>query len=308
MENIVGLLSKVLLRGKKIHYFFKGIVGNGSNIRFWIDHWVGDGPLMDLWPSLFSLETDKSCRVNDRISVSGGLISVKWDWLRQPSSLGEVAELQGCSVLLEGLHMSDSRDKWRWTPCASGIYSTQSFKALSIDPELPRCFFSVKGSRWVPTKCNILVWRAALDRLPTKQALLRRNISVGSGLCGLCSEATESVDHLFTGCLPAIRLWSKFSAWVRLHPFFAFSFQDIVDMHKNWNGNKDSKEIVKGLIIITCWCIWKARNLVTFDNGSSNEDDIFREVKTLSFFWLKNRSSHGNLEWGEWCKFPLYMM
>ncbi|XP_022031960.1 uncharacterized protein LOC110933025 [Helianthus annuus] len=233
---------------------------------------------------------------------------MEWDWSRQPVSSVEVAELHGCLGLLAGLKSSGSKDKWRWTPSASGIFSTQSFKAFSIDPELPVCSFSVRRCRWVPAKCNILVWRAAMDRLPTKSALIKRNISVGSGLCVFCNDAMEYVDHLFTARLLVHRVWSMFSEWVKMQPFFAFSIYDILELHKSWVGNKESKEIVKGLVITTCWCIWRARNLQIFENGSGNEDDIFREVKSLSFFWFKNRSTHGNLVWDEWCKYPLYMM
>ncbi|MFS7943867.1 putative reverse transcriptase zinc-binding domain-containing protein [Helianthus anomalus] len=82
---------------------------------------------------------------------------------------------------------------------------------------------------------------AALDRLPTKSALIKRNISVGSGLCGFCNDATESVDHLFTACLTVHRVWSRFSAWVNFHPFFAFSFRDILEMHKSLAGNNTQK-------------------------------------------------------------------
>ncbi|KAJ0586998.1 hypothetical protein HanIR_Chr04g0158141 [Helianthus annuus] len=55
-KNIMSMESKFLVNGKRIHHLIKGTVGNGCNIRFWIDHWVGDMPLMSRWPSLFALE------------------------------------------------------------------------------------------------------------------------------------------------------------------------------------------------------------------------------------------------------------
>ncbi|XP_035832065.1 uncharacterized protein LOC118481070 [Helianthus annuus] len=147
-----------------------------------------------------------------------------------------------------------------------------------------------------------------MNRIPTKDALVRRNISVESDLCVFCHEDLESVDHLFTACVTAHRVWCRFSEWVKIPPIFAFSLTDLTDLHKGINGDKKTKEIVQGLITVTCWCLWKARNAKIFSDGSGNVDEIFGEVKSLSFLWLKSRSSFSNLSWREWYSFPLYMM
>ncbi|KAM0038330.1 hypothetical protein Hdeb2414_s0013g00413601 [Helianthus debilis subsp. tardiflorus] len=144
------------------------------------------------WPALFALEKDKGYRIRDRLPDSGDSGSVIWDWLRQPTSQVEVAELQGCEVLLAGMHVSEVKDKWKWTQNASGIYSThsfkESFKELSLNLETSACIISVKGCRWVLAKCNIFIWRSGLDHIPTKCALIKRNIPVESNLCVFCNE------------------------------------------------------------------------------------------------------------------------
>ncbi|XP_022019925.1 uncharacterized protein LOC110919987 [Helianthus annuus] len=160
---------------------------------------------------------------------------------------------------------------------------------------------------WVPEKCNIFVWRSRLDRIPTRQALARRNIHIVSVDCVFCGETAESVDHLFTACEKSMRAWNRFCAWANIPHILAFSFGDLVDHYKSCPGNKDYKEVIKGLIVVACWCIWKARNAKFFSSMESSWGEIFREIRTLGFFWLKNRSKHCNIEWIEWCKSPLYM-
>ena len=54
--------------------------------------------------------------------------------------------------------------------------------------------------KWIPNKCNIFMWRANMDMIPTLHALRRRNIYVGEGMCVFCGEAEETSDHLFFAC------------------------------------------------------------------------------------------------------------
>ncbi|MFS7951076.1 hypothetical protein Hanom_Chr07g00590701 [Helianthus anomalus] len=39
-----------------------------------------------------------------------------------------------------------------------------------------------------------------MDRIPTREALLRRNINIGNQVYSFCNFAVESAVHLFTGC------------------------------------------------------------------------------------------------------------
>ncbi|XP_021986079.1 uncharacterized protein LOC110882343 [Helianthus annuus] len=175
---------------------------------------------------LFALEKNKRCWVSNRLSALGVASAVFWDWLRPPVNPEEMVELNSSAALLEGVYRTMENDKWRWSSNVSG--------------------------------------QVVLDRIPTKNDLVRRNISVDTDLCALCNDEPESVDHLFTACQIAHRVWSQFCDWVRLLPIFAFSLADILDLYKNVNEDKKSKEIVRGLVTVTCWCLWKARNARIF--------------------------------------------
>ena len=69
-SNIVKIMSRTVVSGLPLRRFFKGKVGNGNNISFWIDPWLLNLPLMIVCPNLFRFDADKRCKVSDRLKVS----------------------------------------------------------------------------------------------------------------------------------------------------------------------------------------------------------------------------------------------
>ncbi|KAJ0912318.1 putative reverse transcriptase zinc-binding domain-containing protein [Helianthus annuus] len=288
----LAIIKIVEYQPNRISNFIAGVLGNGESIRFWIDLWVGDSPLMFRWPSLFAIEKHKSCLVKHHIQDRGVSGSINWEWSRMPSTDPEFSELADSASLLSGIFLSSNLDKWKWTADESGSFSLKSFKELHQVQVDQDAVCLVKGCNWVPFKCRIFAWRAGLDRLPTKHALARRNILSGSDECALCQETSETVDHLFSGCWVALRVWSEISSWIKVPPIFAFSFKDLMEVYNPEGSGAVQKKIVRGIIIVGCWCIWRARNKKTFDNGKGEWSEIVGEVKSLSFFWFKNRSKY----------------
>ena len=131
-----------------------------------------------------------------------------------------------------------------------------------------------------------------MGRIPTASALRHRNIPIADVSCVLCGSADESVDHLFTGCIIATRLWHHISSWCKVQNIFAFSFKDLLDVHNFVGLSGRAREIFYGIIIIGCWCIWKARNLLKFQSKKARLEDIIGEVKVLGFFGLKVEPSY----------------
>ncbi|KAJ0758378.1 putative reverse transcriptase zinc-binding domain-containing protein [Helianthus annuus] len=307
-KNIAKMVYSFKINGKTIFDFIKGDLGDGKNIRFWLDNWIGDAPLRSKWPSLFELESDKNCWVCDRVPAMDGSTVLLWNWSAQPSSPTALAELEDASSVLADVRFSEASDRWVWSLAANRRFSAASIKALAAKESALEGLQPFGKCSWVPEKCNIFVWRSLLDRIPTRQALARRNIRIDSVFCVLCGDSVESVDHLFSGCEMSLRVWNRLCEWANIPHIFAFSFGDLVEHYKFCPGNKEYKEVVRGLIIVACWCIWNARNAKFFSSKETSWEKIFGEVRSLGFFWLKNRSKHRNIVWVEWCKSPLYMV
>ncbi|XP_022003941.1 uncharacterized protein LOC110901418 [Helianthus annuus] len=89
---------------------------------------------------------------------------------------------------------------------------------------------------------TIFMWRAELDRLPTKLALRRRSINVEDMGCSLCGEGVETVDHLFTACSVSCGVWSVVSNWCKVPQIFAFTFNDLLELRSNISGTIAKKE------------------------------------------------------------------
>ena len=157
--------------------------------------------------------------------------------------------------------------------------------------------------KWVPIKCNVFAWRAALGGIPTSVSLRKRHVPVADIGCQICGHGKDSIEHLFTSCIVAAVLWQGISQWCKVSSIFAFSFDDLLELH-NFVGLKGiAKEVFHGIIMIGCWALWKARNELRFSNKKVRASDILSEVKVVGFLWFSNRGWRKSLSWENWCKF-----
>jgi hypothetical protein len=71
---------------------------------------------------------------------------------------------------------------------------------------------------WAPNKVVVFSWQALLGRLPTKENLVKRGISLEGTMvgCVMCGGGRESEDHLFAACSTTWELWSKVHRWFGL--------------------------------------------------------------------------------------------
>ncbi|XP_022031565.1 uncharacterized protein LOC110932546 [Helianthus annuus] len=206
-------------------------------------------------------------------------------------------------LLLENVQLADRNDKWEWTSSSSGEFSVKVVKRLLYsDLEAVNCYV-MDWCQWTPAKCNTHAWRTEMDKIPTGEALRKRNIQIEDTLCPLCRLDEETTDHLFISCYIASSVWNGVSAWYKIPNIFAFSIKDLLGMHLELRASERKKVAVQGIIIIVCWSLWRARNNFRFANTPVKIDSILSEVKALSFLWFSNRSKFKGVEWGEWCSF-----
>lgn len=306
-NSIVRFEKSCTFNGKRLSSYIKGIIGDGGTVRFWLDIWVGDVALKTQFPALFLLEKDKLCLVKDRVcsnsNTSPGCFN--WKWKRRPTAGNEAQQLQDCILLLDQVRLQSPRDSWRWLGDNKGVFSVAGVKKLCLDATLMRSGFIFKWCKWVPSKCNIFAWRAGMDKLPTKIALKRRSIDVGDSSCSFCGEAEESSSHIFTGCQLASEVWQAISVWCKIPPLFAFETSDLLEASKYAIGSRLKKEVLHGLVIITCWRLWKARNEKLFEGRDIKATEIVTEVKALGFLWFSHRHKCKSVDWNMWCIFEL---
>ncbi|KAM0029851.1 putative reverse transcriptase zinc-binding domain-containing protein [Helianthus debilis subsp. tardiflorus] len=298
--NICNLLNKPCIDNKPIRSFFRGVVASGNDIMFWLDPWASETLFKETFPCLFQLEVVKNCSVRDRLA--GG---IWWLWRHDPESALESQELATLSAMVSSVTIGSGPDKWKWMGDPAGLFSVKSVKDHLIrgicDPNL----FVFDWCKCIPLKCNIFAWRLELNRIPTLDALFARGIVNQVGACPLCGCEDESAMHLFISCHFASLIWHKVSIWCRIPMIFAFSVKDLLECHKFSRLNNAEAKILQGIIIISCWSIWLSRNKAIFSGSHICVEDVFSEIRSLGYFWLKHRSSFRSISWNDWCKFVI---
>ncbi|KAF5806717.1 putative reverse transcriptase zinc-binding domain-containing protein [Helianthus annuus] len=302
--NIVTRGNRVSVDGSKFTALMQSKIGNGKMTRFWLDPWVGDTPLRIKFPSLYRLENDKLCKVADRLLKQGGITKFAWNWKKVPITQDETIELTGLRNQTSTTILAENADGWNWNG-GSDVGFVAAVKRwlssrYSSSPELtfPWC-------KWLPSKCNIFFWRAISERIPTKVALAHRNIHVTDLDCPLCREGVETASHLFTGCGLSCSVWEAVAQWCRLPVIYAFDAKDLLSISINSGRSPVYQEAIQGIIIITCWRIWKVRNDFIFKAKEVNRAEIFSDVKSFGFLWYKHRRKDSVCNWDTWCRFAL---
>ncbi|XP_022007790.1 uncharacterized protein LOC110907064 [Helianthus annuus] len=160
-------------------------------------------------------------------------------------------------------------------------------------------------NNWVPKKVAIVAWRAEMDRLPSKCALLRRNIPVQNDQCVFCGECSETSEHIFLTCQFAQIVWQIIADWCNIPPIFAFDISDLLSPTGVPASSRKKWKAVHAIVLVTFWCLWKMRNESVHRQGVPNVTRIVDEVKAMAFLWVKNRSKLAALTWEKWCRFDV---
>ncbi|XP_022027113.1 uncharacterized protein LOC110928406 [Helianthus annuus] len=105
-----------------------------------------------------------------------------------------------------------------------------------------------------------MAWRAEMNRLPTKVKLVKRGVYIPNTLCVWCGYHDETSMHVLADCIIAINVWERIGKWCGLELIYAFEIKDLLQVYKKVLGGKMKRKIVHGVMIVTMWSLWKARN------------------------------------------------
>ncbi|KAJ0918826.1 putative RNA-directed DNA polymerase [Helianthus annuus] len=284
----------------------RGVLGNGADILFWVDTWVGESPLAYSFPALFNLEMDKMCTVADRLWNENHWPQWNWNWNRAPSSSAEIAELQQLIQYTSGVQCEDRRDRWVWDLDPNGLFSVRSIKnhVQNHNRVAPQSIF--KWNNWIPKKVGVVGWRAMVERLPTKVALLSKGIHPESVTCIFCNEQPETSEHIFVDCQFAQTVWTAIAQWCKVSAFYAFSLKDVLQVGEYVDGSAKRKKAIHAISLVYLWSVWRMRNEVIFQNASVSVQKVVEEIKRMSFQWVKYRSKEACLNWESWRRFNVF--
>ncbi|XP_076944940.1 uncharacterized protein LOC143615794 [Bidens hawaiensis] len=291
--------------GVMLNKLFRTDVKNGESTWFWLDIRVDDCPLCNWFPNLFSIEKLKWCVVANRLYMIDGVICGRWDLQRDPTSLAYLKEFRGLLSICKHVIIRPVKDKGIWCGDHSGEFSVRSLKGLLLEMSLSRPNNVFVWNNWLPKKVGFVAWRAVFIRLPTMEALAKRNILVSSLDCPICGKGMETVDHVFISCDFSQAVWCLISQWCKVPSIYAFSVRDLVELHRYASFPTDKAKAFHAVCLVTIWCIWKKRNDVVKKGGQVHPRSLIEEVKPLGFLWIRNRSKRRGLPWEDWSRFRL---
>ena len=66
-----------------------------------------------------------------------------------------------------------------------------------------------------------------------------------------------------------------------------------------------AKKVFQGIIFLSCWVIWRARNKLKFEGKNVKIEEIISEIKSIGFLWVRARAKFSSLSWSDWCKYVI---
>jgi hypothetical protein len=289
-------------------------VGNGGGTRFWLDKWIGERPLCQEFPRLFSI----SCQKENRVNQVGAWNNKEWAWnLRWRRQLF-LWEEEACANLLNligGVKLASHDDLWKCDIGVDGDYTVKEGYDFLCENFLPslniniECLQVLKGNwdSFAPLKVVIFSWKLVLFRLPTQRNLATRGIfdARTSPCCAWCPLLEESESHLFFQCPVAVEVWTKVMAWLG---FVTAVPGNVIQSFESFGVPFKSKLRIKGFNLIwhtVVWSLWLARNSLIFEGVKMEGNDIVDAIKHRSLQWFIARKQRVVCLSYEWEKFPL---
>ncbi|KAJ0846132.1 putative reverse transcriptase zinc-binding domain-containing protein [Helianthus annuus] len=306
MNFILAMVPTKVEEMVDISRAIKGEVRGGAEVAFWVGVWAAPEPLMTKFPLLFQLEKDRWCSVAERARVGVNGTSWGWEWRRNLANNAELRELQQLSTLLQGFSVTTGTDRWVWELDPSRRFSVGSIKKLINQNNCERPDYIVQWNSWVPMKVGVVAWRAEKERLPTRDALFKRGISIQNLECILCGEYNKTCEHLFVSCGYAQMVWQIVYQWCKMQPVIAFCIKDILDAHYQFGGSMKRKKAFHVVCLVTIWRIWSMRNELMFSGNRKSVTNIVEEIKSKSYQWVKHRAKESNMTWEQWRRFDVF--
>ncbi|PWA36934.1 hypothetical protein CTI12_AA595210 [Artemisia annua] len=149
--------------------------------------------LEDRFPRMVALAANRNASVTEYWSKHGWNIN----WRREIRGGVELSQHSLLMSCIQIICISLDQDTW---PRKFGDEESFTVRYVRNSLDISRLPFASMATRWcktLPIKVKVFVWRAILNRLPTRTNLDRQGIDIDSLLCPCCSSNEEDSNHVF---------------------------------------------------------------------------------------------------------------
>jgi len=141
----------------------------------------------------------------------------------------------------------------------------------------------------VSPNVTITTWRVLVGRIPTRDCLSRRGVTLNTTLYALCQTKDETCQHVFLGCKYAMCVWSSCFKWIGIlfvqHNELKTHFESF---HLIQASSKQNL-VWKGVWTAIIRCMWEQRNSVIFKQGVVDVEEVFQKAQLKSWLWIKHK-------------------
>lgn len=125
---------------------------------------------------------------------------------------------------------------------------------------------------------RICLYRAMINKLPTKKKLFDQHIDVGL-VCVLCNTGEEDINHLFFQYTFLNQVWSWCCTKLELNTFTHLSIQTILEeFPKVCHNSKKFSDLFLTVFNTTVWTLLNQRNFHIFGGNSKTIKDTCNEI------------------------------
>lgn len=250
-------------------------LGMGQTVLLWEDIWTNQR-LTVSFPHLSSFA------INPHITVKQAVEPVSMlDMFHLPLSVEAFEEFHEFVTLVEEHHSQDTQDVWTYV-WGSKYAAKKAYDWLHAGPA-PHPAFKWLWKSCCQKKHKVFGWLFLVDRLNTREILLRKTFFLEEYSCVMCnSDSIEARDHLFFHCPFAKTCWRALAPTADL---MGFQGLDCL-MHLR---ERIGKPFFMEIILMGLWAIWKTRNAFIFQQRTPSLYHC-RAIFKEEMLWLKLRA------------------
>ncbi|KAL0000416.1 hypothetical protein SO802_014197 [Lithocarpus litseifolius] len=244
---------------KGVNVFCQGIrwlPGRNSNISFWNDKWLNQGPVRQLIQGPLPLASEED-KIKDMVT------SVGWNWAKIPFELPLCIkkEIQATPFALIGT----SLDRLIWMGSRDGEFDLKSAYRQTAELGTPRQFHGNIGVK---------------DRLVAREMVMDL-------ACPLCHSEDETIAHALRDCPVSMQTWNDIGVSAGSNNFFSQNLHTwLAENCTVERGYARCAILWKVLDPFAVWLIWENRNQVVFKSKNSNLNlakDIIQRSREFFF-------------------------
>lgn len=206
-------------------------IGNGQCAKIWGSKWLPT-------PTTFSVQSPCSqLAIDDKVAA---LIDPNQRGWNVPliQSIFEKEEAETiCNIPLSRY---DHPDKLVWRATPSGTFTVKSAYYMEQDRQLREKGESSVGKGWesfwkmiwglkIPNPTKVFLWRACSNLPSTRENLRRRGMDL-EVKCVICSQETESIQHVLLECPSAQDVWGVCNRKIQKMVIVGADFREVMEM------------------------------------------------------------------------------